>query len=164
MADFEANLNGADNLDDALGKLQAKLKDLRPIWPQVATVFHQAMRKQFASQGAYASQGWAKLSPAYATWKERAHPGLPIGELHGVMKASLVDAFGNSDSIYEVTADTLRIGTRTPYARYFHYGTSKMPARTLIALTEQDKAQMVKIIRDALGNEAVKLGFRVTTR
>lgn len=159
MADgFDVNMNGSDRLDDGLAQLQAKLTDLRPIWPLVATEFHRIMRRQFASEGGYSGDSWTALSPAYAAWKERTHPGLPIGELSGVMKGSLVDPFGNLDSIYEATADTLRIGTRTPYARYFH------ARRPIIALTEADKEQITKIVRDAFAKEAVELGFKVISR
>jgi len=163
-AEFQVNLNGADELDDGLLRLVAKLRDLRTTWPLVATVFHKSMRQQFSSQGAYGSGSWAPLSPAYGAWKERKHPGLPIMELSGRLGDSLMDAFGNADSTYEATEDTLRIGTKTPYARFHQYGTGRMPARPLIALTEADKAEIVKIVRDSFANEATELGFRVVTR
>lgn len=164
MADVEVNLNGVDALNDALARLQRKLRDLRSVWPQVAAVFYFAMQRQFGTEGAYAGNGWAPLSPAYASWKERKHPGLPIMQLTGRLRTSLTDARGNSDSIYEYNEDTLIVGTRTHYARYHQYGTGMMPARPLLALTAYDKAQMVRIIRDSFGNEATQLGFQVRTR
>ena len=163
-AELSGQLNGADELDDGLARLTAKLRDLRTTWPLVATVFHQSMRKQFSSQGAHGSGAWAPLSKPYAAWKERKHPGLPIMELSGRLKESLTDPFGNADSTYEATEDTLLIGTKTPYARYHQYGTGKMPARPLIALTDEDKAAIIKIVRDSFANEATELGFRVVTR
>ncbi len=66
--------------------LSAALNDLRPFWPIVARLVRGWWKLQFETEGEFAGQRWRPLSPAYAVWKARHHPGRGILEATGQLK------------------------------------------------------------------------------
>lgn len=100
--------------------------------------FERIQLDQFASQGARGEGGsWAPLSPAYAAAKARRFPGRPILEASGRMKGSLTQA-GHPDSFRRITRTSYERGTSVPYASAHATGTSRMPARPPVGVTEAD--------------------------
>lgn len=105
--------------------------------------------RQMVSEGGWAGDPWAELSPEYAEWKERKVPGLPklvgitrtgdIGQRpqtykrSGKMAAELV-----APQAVTVTKKSMIYHPFSEVAGYHEFGTEKMPARPPVAfpLTE----------------------------
>lgn len=123
-------------------------EDMSPAFEQISDDFRVIERKQFDSEGAYASGGWAPLRPS--TVKARhgaAHPILrSVGADGGRLRRSLTTK-GARDNIRQITADTMVVGTRTPYAKYHQRGTATMARRRPVELTEADRKRWLKIIQ-----------------
>jgi phage gpG-like protein len=62
---------------------------------------------------------WARLSPGYEKWKNKAYPGQPILRATGKMQDT---------ARIRPYQQGFRVNT-TPYGGYHQFGTSKMPAR-----------------------------------
>lgn len=119
-----------DAISAALGGLDAALSDLRPAWEAVRTIFFTMEQAQFRSEGAYAGDGWAPLSPRYAAWKA-THAALGPGggtilRLRDRLYGSLTEK-GHADGIYRPERSAVELGTRVPYAVYHQ---SPLPRKT----------------------------------
>lgn len=115
---FEAVMNG----------LEAGLRDLTPVWPDVRDILIAFVKQHFATQGAYVSDPWRPLSPAYARWKAKHAPGKSILRFRDRLYGSLTEA-NHAEQIYDATPDRLEWGTRVPYARIHQTGSLKMQDR-----------------------------------
>ncbi len=118
-------------VDDAAARRQLKLfetllSDLRPFWPLVVTLQRDWWRRQFNTEGRFAGDGWAPLSPAYAILKARRFPGKPILQATGTMRR----AADNPER--SVTPHTLTLTIDDPKLQYHQEGTPNMPARPLV--------------------------------
>ncbi len=139
------------------------VKDLSEAFTEIAQDFHQTVeKKQFESEGSYGSGGWKPLSdnPAgkgYATWKARNFPGRSLLVQTGLLKGSLMGE--NPYGIEDIQPLQLKVGTKLEYALYHQKGTSKMPARPVIDLTEADKTRFTKIIHKHLVEQAKEAGL-----
>lgn len=102
-------------------------------------------RRQFGSQGQFASGGWAPLAPS--TVREKARKGLSrkILRATGELEASLVGA--GSGHIEIVQPHQLVFGTSVSYARFHQRGTKRMPRRRVIELRESDRRDMVRTLQ-----------------
>jgi len=128
MATVVFKFDGLESFALTLDRFRENIQDALPAFEAMAD--HQAAvnTKQYNSRGGYASGGWAPLSPAYAAWKTKHHPGKPLMELSGDLRDSLVKRpFG----IDEVTGQGMVIGTQVSYASYHQHSTPTMPARPL---------------------------------
>jgi hypothetical protein len=129
---FTADVDGVPVMDRAFNRVEERISDFRFIWPSVAAEFYAIEREQFASQGAHGLSGaWAKLSPAYARWKEVHFPGMPILQATTALYESLTSPEG-ADSVFQPEVDQLTIGSRAPYA-VAHQRGSGVPARPPIS-------------------------------
>lgn len=155
------DIEGKEKFDRALTLLNDSFKDFRRIWPQVAAVFYKAERRQFDSEGGK-SGGWAAPSEPYAKAKEIRYPGQPILRATNALYESLTDPTGEN-AIFSQSEDTLTLGSSLDYAAVHQTGWEKMPARPPIAIDDEEQAEMVRVMREALGNNAVRLGFEITT-
>ncbi|MCK9569881.1 hypothetical protein M0R72_13135 [Candidatus Pacearchaeota archaeon] len=146
------------------------VQDLTQPFNEIANDFLEIERKQFDSEGGYGSGGWANLSNTktspstgkkivgYADWKAAHFPGASILVRWGNLRDSLTQ-FGDTYHIREVEPMKMVLGTDLPYAKYHQTGTSKMPKRRPIDLTEDDKTRWVKIIQRFLVERAKLAGF-----
>lgn len=147
-------------LDKAIARLEEmarRLRDLRPAWRSVLSYLKRATEQTFASQGARIGQQWAPLTEDYERRKSVVYPGQPILRASDAMFRSLVD--GTSDSIEEITDRELVYGTRTRHARYHQDGTPRMPKRQILAVTDQDRREIKRIVRTHLERQAQLGGF-----
>jgi phage gpG-like protein len=141
----------------ALAEIEARMRDLRPYWAQVARVFYEEERRLFETQG---DGNWAQLSPRYRARKLREYPSTGILERTGDLRRSLVGG-GGASSVFFAQPLALTLGTRVPYARFHQFGTSRMPARPPIITTEAEADEMAAVIRDGLMETARRLGLEV---
>lgn len=161
MIRFTATLEGVEVLDRAFSRVTEHISDLRPIWPNVAKEFYAIEREQFASEGSHGASGkWAKLSPAYAKYKEVAYPGMPILRASTALYESMTSPDA-ADSIFRPEPQELTIGSQAPYAVAHQRGGGRLPARPIISLTEDDKRRLTKAIQLPLVQFVRRQGFSV---
>jgi phage gpG-like protein len=135
---------GDVQLERTIDRTLDALDDASPAWEVIATSFQRAERRQFATEGAYASGGWAPLSPKYAAWKERHYPGQPILVLTGDLKRSLTERpFG----IEVIEPQRMRIGSDVEHGAYHQGGGGNLPRRRPVELTESLRRSWVKTIQ-----------------
>lgn len=141
-----------------------EISDLSVPFSEMATEFYTSMTQVFSSEGSYEGRPrWATLSPAYARWKMKHFPGRKILERTGSLLVSLCvrGAMGN---VTDITPNSLSLGTNISYAKYHQTGTSRMPMRKIIELTQTQKTRWVQIIHGYLGKvyESVARNIRRT--
>ncbi len=147
MADnfqFTLDVAGEEQLVRGFSRLADEFKDLSEPFRAIVQDFKAIEAKQFKSEGSYGGSGWQALSPRYAAWKEQNYPGRPIMVLSGLLMDSLTGE--NSYFVQEIRPLQLTMGTQVPWAIYHQQGTSRMPQRKLVNLTEADRARMMKTI------------------
>jgi len=157
---IRVSITGQERLRQAFTKLAASIQDYSPAWDPITGIFQQAMRGQFASEGARGGKKWAPLSRGYARWKERIAPGRPILTLTGDLVLSLIRQTG--DTIHEEQPLSLSLGTRLPYAKFHQRGTKRMPARPPIVLTRQDYDKMTANVVGFSAEYGLEAGFKLT--
>lgn len=125
------------------------MSDLRGFWPLVVPLFIQWMKRQFDTEGAYASGGWAQLTPEYAAWKALHYPGKGILQATGQLR----QAASKPRRVVTPRSLTLIIDDSGPHhgpiLRYHQTGTGKMPARPLIFGDENMPAEAREELRQA---------------
>ncbi|WP_040457273.1 phage virion morphogenesis protein [Kribbella catacumbae] len=144
---------GDTQLDRTLARFQERPEDARPVWDALADRFATIERRQFKSEGKYASGGWAPLSPQYAKWKAKRHPGAKILHLTGDLERSLTQRpFG----VEVIERHSMAIGSNVPYGKYHQNGTDRMPQRRPVEFTEAERARWVRTLqRYLMTGEAV---------
>lgn len=108
-----------------------------------------AAAKQFGTEGGYASGGWAPLADSTVAEKARKGQSPQILRATGALMDSLIDKF-DAGHIERLSPNTLTFGSMIPYGGYHQTGTSRMPKRPPVALTEGDKRMLVKEMQLAL--------------
>lgn len=127
-----------------------EVADLTPAFEAIADNFYEGEREMFASEGGGAG-GWAALKPEYAKWKSANYPGKGILQRTGLLMESLTDRSGPG-SIFELAPMRLAMGSGLKHGGYHQTGTSKMPARPPVKLTEQQKNEWMKFIHQHIAN------------
>jgi phage gpG-like protein len=144
---------GQRQLDIGVNRFITRLGDMRPFGPAFREAFVSIEQQQFASKGgAGASGGWQPLSTKYAEWKAARRPGAPLLVFDGALKASLT---GGSGFVYVADKMFVTMGSSVPYAIFHQTGTSRMPARQPISLSDNANRMMGR----ALGKVARELGL-----
>jgi len=145
-------------LSGMLGEIQAAARNIRPALPAIVAVVKRQFAHQFESEGARSPSGrWQPLSPRYAAWKARRHPGAKILERTGALKRSLT-SYG-AGSIVTYGANSVFIGSSMPYGPYHQTGTRNMPRRAPIEPTDRDVKEWVVVIRDYFERVGSRAGF-----
>ncbi len=156
--ELRVDVAGDVQLARSFSRFADDVKDLSDAFREIAKDFHEVVeRKQFESEGSYGSGGWAALSPDYAEQKARDFPGRPLLVRTGLMKESLLGE--NPWSIEDIQPLQMKVGTKLEYAIYHQKKTSKMPARPVIDLTEEDKRRFTHIIHKSLVAQAKEAGL-----
>lgn len=149
MADavrIDLDVDGDVQLSRQLVGISRRGTDLRPAWHQIADDLMGWERRQFDTEGAFGSGGWAPLSPWTVMQKQML--GQDNGILHrsGALMRSLTTK-GASGNVTSVSPHQLVFGTTIPYARYHQSGTARMPMRKPIELPEQARRSAVKTLQ-----------------
>src|SRR3954471_23324396 len=135
---------GEAQLDRTLARFSDNIGDARPAWEALATRFARVEARQFASEGAYGSGGWAPLSERYAEWKERHYPGKPILERSGTLLHSLtVRPF----PIEVLDASSMTIGSDVDYGEYHQAGGDRLPRRRPVELPDSERRTWVRLLQ-----------------
>jgi phage gpG-like protein len=150
---------GQVQMDRGIARFADGVADYRPIWPIIGDEFRAQVKDQFKTEGEEGGARWAALSPEYAGWKAVHYPGMKILHRTGVMEDSLTKE-GAPGAVFIGERKRLTMGTSISYAVYHQRGTSRMPARPEIQLTETFKRLAMKNAQAYLVQVASKAGFR----
>jgi phage gpG-like protein len=134
---------GEKIIDRTLAGIGDQAEDLRPAFEAIGDVFLAAERRQFTSEGAFGSGGWAPLSQPYATWKARHYPGKPILRRTDDLWRSLT----TGPAVRVIKPQYLALGTDVEYAKYHQKGKPPLPRRRPVELPESTRREMVKILQ-----------------
>jgi phage gpG-like protein len=144
---------GDTQLDRTLARFQERPQDARQLWEAFADRFATIERRQFKSEGRYASGGWPALSPKYAAWKAKRHPGAKILHLSGDLERSLTQRpFG----VEVIERHTMAVGSNVGYGKYHQNGEGHNPQRRPVEFTEAERRRWLRSMqRYLMTGEAV---------
>ncbi len=114
----------------------------------VAVLLRRVIEEQFDTQGGR-SGGWAALADSTVTEKARLGQDPRILIATGRLKESLTRKF-DPDHVETLSRDSLVLGTTVTYGIYHQTGTSRMPRRPPLALSDMDRVEIVKVMQAAL--------------
>lgn len=157
MIGISVTVDGIETIQRGFNRLE-KIDDWRPIWPEVTKEFHAIEQEQFDTEGAAGGGKWEPLSPVYAEYKEIQYPGKPILQASGALMESLVTE-GAPGGIHRETSDELVLGTSINYGLFHQRGTRKMPKRSPMNFSEQQKRRIQKAVQKGLIQFVRDAGF-----
>lgn len=134
---------GDTQLDRELLRFQDRGDDFSPMFESLAEDFYSIERAQFASEGRFASAGWAPLSSAYAARKARLHPGKTILRATDALFESLT---GGAGSTRRITNDEMYLAGAA-HGIFHQRGTRRMPRRRPVELRIQDRNRWIKTMQ-----------------
>ncbi len=144
MTQVNFEILGERQVSRMLSRTTDKIADLGPYWQMVTGLLQDSIKEQFNTEGGRTG-GWAPLSDRYATDKARRFGSQPILVATGRLKDSLT---GGSGFISRQEGnESLRFGTQLGYGTYHQTGTSKMPQRRILDLTDNDRRTMMKMLQ-----------------
>lgn len=88
---------------------------------------------------------WARL--AKSTIKKKGHDQILVET--GALRDSLVSVAGPGN-VHEIMSRQMRFGTEVGYAMFHQYGTSRMPARPPVGMSEETLDKLVNSVADAI--------------
>ncbi len=130
--------------DEDLAPLLVALQDFEPVLEDFGRTLAEGEKAGFASQGGTYGSEWSPLasSTVLDRFRRGYGPNQPL-----VRTGALADAVGETVSL---TPDSVQVGVDTaavPYASFLQGGTTRMPARVLVALTDDMIDQMMQTLR-----------------
>lgn len=135
---------GDTQLDRTLADLEENVEDARPVWDAIADSLVRAERRQFATEGGYASGGWAPLSPNYAAWKARHYPGKKILHREGDLEGSLTR---RPLGIEVIEPSFAVLGSDVEHGKYHQGGLGRNPQRRPVELPASLRREWAKKIQ-----------------
>ncbi len=134
MADRHASIDGDRRVRQLLTEMVDRTRGVEKAWPKVGDVIADNLSTQFDSQGNHlGGAAWAPLNPQYLAWKIRKGFDPRILHQTGVMRASLTS---RPMAVEEYRPTEATFGTTDPKAPFHQSGTTFMPARPIITVTE----------------------------
>lgn len=149
MLRLSVELRGYENVKLGLERVRAKIEDLSPAFREIQQSFYEMEQQQFISRGG--THSWVALSPKYEAWKQRHYPGMPLMELTGSLKKSLVAPGG--ENIARILPHEARFGTSVrskrgyPYPMAHQEGRGHNPQRRLIDPSREQLLSWARIIQ-----------------
>jgi phage gpG-like protein len=138
----EIGLSGDKQVSRQLLRFGDRALAARPAFEAIGQMLLELEGQQFASEGHRASGGWEPLADSTLEHKH----GPSILDETGELRASLTER-GGPHQIWDVGDEFLLFGTDVDYASFHQTGTSRMPRRRPLELTEADRAGAVKILQ-----------------
>jgi hypothetical protein len=141
-------IDGIPQTIAALSRVERGVLDLRQLgtWDWVESEFRRIQKEIFDSEGSASAGGkWKRLSPAYAAVKQKKYGNLPILQRTGGMYKEFTSKGGGA---VEQKPQEMSIAFSSPAG--FHMGKgarSKMPYRSSLDLTNEQKERLMKPIR-----------------
>jgi phage virion morphogenesis protein len=155
----EVKWKATGGLSQALRRLMARCKDLRPAWEVVGMDLLRSVDRNFDTEGR--PSAWDPWSPAYGGWRAEKKPG-KILTLDGRLRRSITsepDGAGVTLGTNVVYAPVHQFGLRRGVrvkgvkrkrARSKGYGRILIPARPFLVVQDSDWPKIEKTIGDFL--------------
>lgn len=143
---IELNVLGETQINRRLMRWSVRAADFAPVFEGILEFLERVEEAEFESEGAYAGSPWAQLAASTVVAKERA--GLDPRILHATL--ALRNSLTKSDdpeAIRIATPSMMVFGTTVPYGKYHQSGTSRMPRRRPVDLTEKNKAAIIRAMQ-----------------
>jgi hypothetical protein len=155
---FESRVHGERGLYAAIDRLIELVEDQRERgWQPNVDVRLGHQQRYLDSEG---DGQWPELTAGYAEDKEAAVGNLPILQYSTRMYRSLTEE-GAPNYIREESADSLKVGTSDPKAKWHHEGRGRLPVREVMRVTDEEGKEHLQVFHDSYEIEARALGFRV---
>lgn len=142
---------GETIVERKLSRFASNLEQPQHALEAIGAIMREAVQGQFESEGARASGGWAPLTQARIEYKAKYGLDPRILRATDRLFQSLTQKF-DADHIERASGDSLVFGSDVPYG-IFHQSTEPrtvIPYRPPVALTENDKRNMVKAVQREL--------------
>jgi phage gpG-like protein len=137
---------GEEQVNRRLLRFEDDVRDASPAFREMANMLRSWERRQFASEGSYASGGWAPLAASTVAQKRRKGLDPRILRATGDLMRSLTQS-GDPNADVTIAPLGMTFGTSVPYARYHQTGTRRMPRRRPLELRDQDRRELVRILQ-----------------
>lgn len=149
---------GEQKLFEAIDRLTELVSDQRERgWQGNVNVRLDFETRWLDSEG---SGEWPELTTGYARDKERAVGNLPTLQFSTRMYRSLTEE-GAENYVREESADSLKVGSADPKARWHHEGRGRLPVREVIRITDEEVQAHLQVFHDSYRASSEALGFRV---
>lgn len=124
-----------------LDRLRTAGVRFRPVMLEIGEELQERWRERFLTQAGPDGQPWAPLNPDYAAWKRATTGSDLILVLYGFMRDLLS---------YRASEREVLIGSNQEYAATHQFGAPErgIPARPFLGLSEDDKVEILDIMRD----------------
>ncbi|GAB3191758.1 phage virion morphogenesis protein [Nesterenkonia suensis] len=120
--------DGFEGLSLLLDRFGENISNPAPAFDQMADLFAQTQRTNFATGGGYYGH-WAPLSPAYAAWKDAHYPGQPVLTRTGQLRESLSS---RPLGVEHIDNKRMVLGTQVEYAQFHQHGGGFLPVRRML--------------------------------
>ena len=141
---------GDKQVERDLLRMSDNARDLIPAYRKMHESFLNIERRQFDTDGASGSGGWAPLKPATIRRKvSRGQDATHILRAADVLRRSLVNATAPGH-IARMEVGSFFFGTSDEKAPFHQHGTRRMPQRKVVELTETQRRAWVRIIQKHL--------------
>lgn len=145
MAGFTATIEmyGDRQLSRRFTAVSAALDDARPAFHEMVDLLVDWERRQFDSQGSYASGGWTPNAPS--TTAAKAALGYDTRILHrtGRLRQSLAVRGGAGQEI-QIHPQWMVFRSTVPYGRIHQDGAGGLPVRKPFELRKADRAELMR--------------------
>jgi phage virion morphogenesis protein len=129
----------ADDFEEAFQALAQRTADLRPALRSIGEYLLLETRDRYDAGVDPQGRPWAPLAAATIAQKQRDRtPFQKVLLRYGTLRETLT---------YEVTGQTLAVGSPQAYAVYHQFGTKNMPQRQILGLSQADRAEILEIVR-----------------
>lgn len=131
----------AKALAQRLTRWGVAIEDNRPAFERMIPRLRQGEAQIFNSQGAAIGHPWPKAAEP----DRKLNPALLVAT--GALRRSLEGK--TSESVQHATATELQFSTLVPYAGFHQHGTSRVPARPMIGMTDEVRRAMAHAVQEA---------------
>lgn len=128
-----------------LGRVEHKVDNWEPVWPEVAQHLARGAKRQFDSHGTYGSGGWEELAASTLARKRALGQPPDILRATGRLEDSLT-VEDHPEHLQIVNKDSLWWGTLVPYAKYHQQGKG-VPRRRPVEPPEGSRRYIVRILQ-----------------
>lgn len=140
--DITFEVTGQEPIQRKLATFGARISDLSPAWEQVGTALLQDFAQNFADEGGVFGKGaWAQWQPlAESTVRERIRLKIPGEHPILVRTGDLMTSTtvrGAPNNVFELSPNSLVLGTTDHKAGWHQFGTRTMPARKIVGISAQ---------------------------
>jgi phage gpG-like protein len=142
MFRLRVDITGLDKTNATLDKLSGIINNLEPELVDVGTWLMGFLQVDvFDTEGGAISAPWQALSSPYSFYKSKNYPGRAILEASGEMRKGYALMTTTQYAIVENTVE---------YAKYHQSGTSRLPQRMLVNVTDELKRTVGQKFADHL--------------